>query len=145
MVTKLLEAPIIQHWSQNHVNLCFAEIWSTILPLEQIGIKWNKENRTLKISPIKNKKGKSQIPYEYKVEDQVLLETPGILRKLSTPRTGPYPVTNVYKNGTIRFQKDKKELHQKDWISVELLHSIKSPIKYILGAKWHTIEYELKR
>jgi hypothetical protein len=35
----------------------------------------------------------------------VLLETPGILRKLSTPRTGPYPVTNVYKNGTIRIQK----------------------------------------
>jgi hypothetical protein len=47
----------------------------------------------------------SQIPYEYKVGDQVLLETPGILRKLSTPRTGPYPVTNVYKNGTIRIQK----------------------------------------
>jgi hypothetical protein len=35
----------------------------------------------------------------------VLLETPGILRKLSTPRTGPYPVTNVYKNGTITIQK----------------------------------------
>jgi hypothetical protein len=35
----------------------------------------------------------------------VLLETAGILRKLSTPRTGPYPVTNVYKNGTIRIQK----------------------------------------
>jgi hypothetical protein len=36
----------------------------------------------------------------------MLLETPGILRKLSTPRTGPYPVTNVYKNGTIRIQKE---------------------------------------
>jgi hypothetical protein len=43
----------------------------------------------------KENKNKSQIPYEYKVGDQVLLETPGILRKLSTPRTGPYPVTNV--------------------------------------------------
>jgi hypothetical protein len=35
----------------------------------------------------------------------VLLETTGIIRKLSTPRTGPYPVTNVYNNGTIRIQK----------------------------------------
>ena len=35
----------------------------------------------------------------------MLLETPGILRKLSTPRTGPYPVTNVYKNGIIRIRK----------------------------------------
>jgi hypothetical protein len=51
------------------------------------------------------KENKSRIPYEYKVGDQVLFETPGILRKLSTPRTGPYPVTNVYNNGTIRIQK----------------------------------------
>jgi hypothetical protein len=55
------------------------------------------------------KENKSRIPYEYKVGDQVLLETPKILRKLSTSRTGPYPVTNVYRNGTIRIQKGKKE------------------------------------
>ena len=35
----------------------------------------------------------------------MLLGAPGILRKLSTPRTGPYPVTNVYENGTIQIQK----------------------------------------
>jgi hypothetical protein len=34
----------------------------------------------------------------------VLLETPGILRKLSSPGTGPYPVTNLYKKGTISMQ-----------------------------------------
>jgi hypothetical protein len=71
----------------------------------------------------------------------VLLETTGILRKLSTPCTGPYPVTNVYQNGTIRIQKDIKELHQKELIFVESLHiqSIKSPIKYNLGGELHTI------
>jgi hypothetical protein len=58
----------------------------------------------------------------------VLLETPGILRKLLTPHTGPYPVTNVYKNGTIRIQKVKKELYQKEQIFVESLHLIKSQI-----------------
>jgi hypothetical protein len=56
----------------------------------------------------KENKNNGQIPYEYKIGDQVLLETPGILRKLSTPYTGPYPVTNVYKNGTIITQKYKK-------------------------------------
>jgi hypothetical protein len=62
----------------------------------------------------KENKRKSQIPYEYKVGDQVLLETTGILRKLSTPHTGPYPVTNVYKNGTIIIQKGKEESYQKE-------------------------------
>jgi hypothetical protein len=60
------------------------------------------------------KKGKSLTNYVYKIGDQVLLETPGILRKLSTPRTGPHAVTNMYKYGTIRIQKDKKELYQKE-------------------------------
>jgi hypothetical protein len=77
----------------------------------------------------------SRIPYEYKVEEQVILEIPGIPRKLSTPCTGPYPVRNVYKNGTIRIQKGKDELYQKERISVESLHSIRSPNKYNLGGK----------
>ena len=47
----------------------------------------------------------STLCLSYKVRDQVLLETPGILRKLSTPCTGPYPVTNVDKNGVIQIQK----------------------------------------
>ena len=57
------------------------------------------------INKSNEKENKSRIPYEYKVGDQVLLETPGILRKLSTPRTGPYPVTQVYNNGTVQIQK----------------------------------------
>jgi hypothetical protein len=78
------------------------------LPSEQTRIKYKQQNRTLSISSIKKKtREKSQIPYDYKVGDQVLLETPG-------PRTGPYPIMNVYKNGTIRIQKDIKELYQKE-------------------------------
>jgi hypothetical protein len=142
MITRLLEAPIIQQCRQHHVNLCLAEIWSTILPSEQTGIEYKQKQDIINKSNQKENKNKSRIPYEYKVGDQVLLEIPGILRKLSTPCTGPYPVTNVYKNGTIRIQNDKKELYQKKWISVESLHSIKSPIEYDLGGEWHTIEYE---
>jgi hypothetical protein len=61
------------------------------------------------INKSNQKENKTQISYEYKVGDQVLLETPGILQKLSTPRTGPYPVTNVYKNDTIRIELYQKE------------------------------------
>ena len=75
-------------------NIAFRANWDRIQKRKQDII--NKSNQ---------KENKSRIPYEYKVGDQVLLETPGILRKLSTPRTGPYPVTNVYNNGTIRIQK----------------------------------------
>jgi hypothetical protein len=69
----------------------------------------NTKNKTghYQINKSNQKENKSRIPYEYKVGDQVLLETPGILRELSTSRTGQYPVTNVYKNGTIRIKKGK--------------------------------------
>jgi hypothetical protein len=86
-------------------NITFRANWDQIQKRKQNII--NKYNQ-------KENKNKSQIPYECKGGDQVLLETPRILRKLSTPCTGPYPVTNVYKYGTIRIQKDKKELYQKE-------------------------------
>jgi Integrase core domain/Integrase zinc binding domain len=63
-------------------NIAFKANWNQIQKWKQDII--NKSNQ---------KGNKSRIPYEYKVGDQVLLETPGILRMLSTPRTGPYPVT----------------------------------------------------
>jgi hypothetical protein len=77
-------------------NIAFRVNWDRIQKRKQDII--NKFNQ-------KENKKSSQIPYEYKVGDQVLLETPGILREFSTPCTGPYPVTNVYKNCAIRIQK----------------------------------------
>ena len=75
-------------------NIAFKANWNRIQKRKQDIIdKFNK------------KENKSRIPYEYKVGDQMLLETPGILRKLSTPRSGTYPVTNLYKNGIIRIQR----------------------------------------
>jgi hypothetical protein len=82
-------------------NIAFRANWDKIQKRKQKQDFINKSDQ-------KENKNKSQIPHEYKVGDQVLLETPGILRKLSTACTGPYPVTNVYKNGTIRIQKFKK-------------------------------------
>jgi hypothetical protein len=76
-------------------NIAVRANWDQIQRRKQKQDIINKSNQ-------KENKNKSRIPYEYKVGDQVLLETPGILRKLSTCFAGLCPVTNVYKNGTIR-------------------------------------------
>jgi hypothetical protein len=83
-------------------NIAFRANWDQIQKRKQDIV--NKSNQ---------KENKSRIPYEYKVGDQVILETSATLRKLSTPCTGPYPVTNVYKNGKIRIRKRKNKLYQK--------------------------------
>jgi hypothetical protein len=84
-------------------NIAFRENWDQIQKIKQEII--NKSNQ---------KENKSQSLDEYKVGDQVLLETPRILQKLSTPCIRSYPVTNVCKNVTIIIQKHKKELYQKE-------------------------------
>jgi hypothetical protein len=85
-------------------NIGFRANWDCIQKRKQDII--NKSNQ-------KENKNKFQIPHEYKVGDQVLLESPGILRKLSTPHTGTYPVTNVFKNDTIRIQRAKRNCIRK--------------------------------
>jgi hypothetical protein len=57
----------------------------------------------------------------------VLLETTGIFWILSTPCIGPYPVSNVYKNGTIRIQKAKKNCIRK--VGYFEIHVIQSKSK----------------
>ena len=47
-----------------------------------------------------------RIKYEYKVGDKIYLTKPGKkLRKLESPRQGPFDITAVYTNGTLRIQK----------------------------------------
>jgi hypothetical protein len=82
------------------------------LSSEKTGIKSKTKNDI--INNFNQKENKIQISYEYEVGDQVFLEIPGILRKSSTPRTGPNSITNVYKKVIIRIQNDTKELYQKE-------------------------------
>lgn len=46
-----------------------------------------------------------RIAHDYKVGEQVLVDKPGITRKMSSPRHGPYPITKVYTNGTVRISR----------------------------------------
>ena len=47
------------------------------------------------------RENKSRVPHEYKVGDKVLLQKPGLLRKMTTPYSGPYEVSHVFTNGTL--------------------------------------------
>jgi hypothetical protein len=89
--------------TQHHAELCVVEIRFTILNSDMTGIDLKRKQDIITMS---NQKKKSQIPYECKFGDQVLLETPGILQRLSAPYPGPYPVTNIHRNDTIRIQKE---------------------------------------
>jgi hypothetical protein len=64
----------------------------------------------------------------------VLLETPGILRKLSITCIGPYPVTNVYKNVIIRIQMSKRNCIRKSENVRNLSIESKAQLSIILGA-----------
>ena len=46
-----------------------------------------------------------RVEHEYTVGDKVLYRKHGKLRKLSTPRRGPYIADKVYDNGTIRIKR----------------------------------------
>jgi hypothetical protein len=54
----------------------------------------------------------------------------------------PSPVTNVYKNSTIRIQKGMVS----ERVNIRKITPFnQTPFKHDLGDKFHTIEYELKR
>jgi RNase H-like domain found in reverse transcriptase/Reverse transcriptase (RNA-dependent DNA polymerase)/Integrase zinc binding domain len=65
-------------------------------------IKMKRQNEIMRNNDRENQK---RIPHHYQVGDQVLVQKPGILRKLSKPFDGPYTVERVYNNGTIRIRK----------------------------------------
>jgi hypothetical protein len=115
---KLLEEPIIQHHTTLQATPCQLVFGRDMIHNIAFRANWDQiQNRKQEIidkSNQKENKKKSGVPYEYKVGDQVLLKPPGILRKLSTPRTGPYPVMNVHKEWYNQNPKSKKELYQKE-------------------------------
>ena len=77
-----------------------------ILPLK-FKADWARIRQQRQEAIIKNniRENKSRIYHEYKAGDKVLLTKPGIVRKLSAPRTGPHEVLGVYPNGTVLLQR----------------------------------------
>ena len=78
-----------------------------ILPI-QFKTDWEslRANRQKEMTRNNVRENQRRIDHTYKINDLVMLTKPGIKRKMSTPRDGPYNIIKINKNGTIRIQKD---------------------------------------
>ena len=51
------------------------------------------------------RENKHRIDYDYQVDDLVYVTKDGIFKKLDSPKKGPYPITEVFTNGTVCIQR----------------------------------------
>ena len=49
----------------------------------------------------------NRIDYDYQVGQRVYIKKDGIYRKLDGPKLGPYEITQVFTNGTVRIQRGR--------------------------------------
>ena len=78
-----------------------------LLPIRKI-VNWATiaEKRKLEMERNNRRENAKRVRHEYQVGDKVFLNKHGPnLRKLETPREGPYEITAVYTNGTIHIQR----------------------------------------
>ena len=47
----------------------------------------------------------TRVDYDYQIDDKVYVVKDGIYRKLEAPKLGPFVITDVYTNGTVRIQR----------------------------------------
>ena len=69
---------------------------------------WNKIGEYIQAQTDRKlqRKNASRVDYDYAVGGKVLFRNEGILRKSEAKYTGPYTITAVHKNCTIRIQKE---------------------------------------
>ena len=75
------------------LNLKFVADWEAIKLRKQRDVDKNN-----------SRENSLRIHHDYQVGDKVLITSNDIHRKLSCPTKGPYPIVQVYSNGTVRVQ-----------------------------------------
>ena len=77
-----------------------------ILPIT-IEANWQriKDRRQAEMRRNNDRENAQRITHTYHIDDKVLIKHEGILRKLARHRDGPFKVTQVYNNGTVRIQR----------------------------------------
>ena len=76
------------------LNIAHMANWKSLADKRQQQI--NKDNM---------RENSKRVHHDYAVEDKVYIIRDGIYRKLEAPHLGPYPITQVYSNGTVRIQR----------------------------------------
>ena len=68
---------------------------------------WNDigRRRQEQVESTNKRENKSRLPHDYAIGHKILIKKDGILRKAETKYEGPYTVTQVYCNGTVRIQR----------------------------------------
>ena len=51
------------------------------------------------------RENQNRVDYDYQVGQQVYVIRDGIFCKLDGPKLGPFPITDIYTNGTVRIQR----------------------------------------
>ncbi len=77
-----------------------------ILPIK-FRADWARIRHQRQEAMVKNndRENRNRIEHSYKPGDKVLVTKPGIIPKLSAPRTGPHEVLAVYLNGTVQIKR----------------------------------------
>ena len=77
-----------------------------------VDVDWNtiNEKKQLSINKNNDRENSKRIPHTYRKGDYVTLKKPGILRKLTIPREGPYKVMKHNNNGSILIEKAPTKL-----------------------------------
>ena len=77
------------------LDIKFDPDWTTIQQRKQKIINYNNKRENNK-----------RVPHDYKVGDFVYIIKDGVYRKLEGDKLGPFPITQVFTNGTVRIQRD---------------------------------------
>ena len=77
------------------LDIKFDPDWTTIQQRKQQIINYNNKRENNK-----------RVPHDYKVGDFVYIIKDGVYRKLEGDKLGPFPITQVFTNGTVRIQRD---------------------------------------
>ena len=72
----------------------------TMVNWKQLSIKKQKA-----VDKANQRENEKRIDHDYKVKEKVYVIKDGIFRKLDEPKLGPYEITEVYTNGTVRIQR----------------------------------------
>ena len=51
------------------------------------------------------RENQKRVDYDYQIDNKVYIIKDGIYRKLDAPKMGPFRITDVYTNGTVRIQR----------------------------------------
>ena len=63
------------------------------------------EKRQHQINQDNARENSKRVQHDYSVGDQAYIIKDGIYRKLEKPHLGPFPITQIYTNGTARVQR----------------------------------------